>query len=125
MAARGVMPDGLVASTLPDHSNDLVDDQDGGENGEKRSIRKRTRRLKSDAEKGRSRNLVIPDSLYDQLYLYARKTKVKIRDERRVNGRIEPAIFRSLTVSEAACEALAKFLPRGGLSIVEGEQSAS
>ena len=89
----------------------------GGINPDGRAAR---RRHLTD-EKGRSRNLVIPDSLYDVLYLYARKTKVKIRDERRLNGRIvQKALVRSMTVSEAACKALASFLPK--LSIVEHDR---
>ena len=62
---------------------------------------------------------MIPDSLYDSLYLYARKTKVKVRDEKRINGRVvEKALVRSMTVSEAACRAIASFLPKK-LTIVE------
>ena len=84
MAARGSMPAGLVASTLLD--GESADDQ-AGEGRAEQPGRTRSRRHRTD-EKGRSRNLVIPDSLYDALYLYARKTKVKVRDENRINGRV-------------------------------------
>jgi hypothetical protein len=119
MGARGSMPAGLVASTLHDEP---ADDQAGESRGEQPG-RKRARRHRTD-EKGRSRNLVIPDSLYDTLCLYARRTKVKVREERRHNGVVvQKALVRSMTVSEAACKALASFLPK--LSIVEGEGASA
>ena len=83
-------------------------------------MRRRMRRHRTD-EKGRPRNLVIPDSLYDTLVLYATKTKVKVVDTTRTGQRREHA--RSLTVSEAACKALASFLPK--LSIVEDNTPSS
>jgi hypothetical protein len=122
MGARGSMPAGLVANTLHEPNGELVDDQANEGRGEQPS-RKRTRRHRTD-EKGRSRNLVIPDSLYDTLCLYARRTKVKVREERRVNGIIvQKALVRSMTVSEAACKALASYLPK--LSIVEVERTSA
>jgi hypothetical protein len=123
MAAREQVPAGLVASTLPKSNGEPTDDQTGESRGDKPGRKARGQRYRTD-EKGRSRNLVIPDSLYDSLYLYARKTKVKVRDERRINGRVvEKALVRSLTVSEAACRALASFLPKK-LTIVEEDAPA-
>jgi hypothetical protein len=125
MAAREQVPAGLVASTLPKPDAELADDQaDAESRGGKPGRRSRTQRYQA-GEKGRSRNLVIPDSLYDSLYLYARKNKVKVRDERRINGRIvEKALVRSMTVSEAACKAIASFLPKK-LTIVEEDSPAA
>lgn len=114
MAARGGMPAGLVASTLPE-TNGEADDQGGQTGRGGASGRKRRSRYQTD-EKGRSRNLVMPDSLYDLLCLYARKTKVKVREKGR-------EYVRSLTVSEAACKLLASSLPR--LRIVEDDQPAA
>lgn len=120
MAERDRMPPGLVENTLRHPNGESADDQAGENRGEKPGRKARTSRHRTD-EKGRSRNLVIPDSLYDALYLYARRTKIKVRDEKRINGRVvEKALVRSLTVSEAACKALASFLPK--LSIVEDER---
>jgi hypothetical protein len=120
MAAREQVPAGLVASTLlkiGDQVDDQADDQ-AESRGDRSGRRARTQRIRTD-EKGRSRNLVIPDSLYDSLYLYARKTKVKVRPEKRINGRVvEKELVRSMTVSEAACKAIAAFLPKR-LTIVE------
>ena len=111
------MPQGLVASTLPERNGEVLDDQAGAEGRRGAPGRKgRTQRLRTD-EKGRSRNLVIPDSLYDRLCLYARKTKVKVV---KPNGREHS---RSMSVSEAACKALTSFLPK--LSIVEDEEPSS
>jgi hypothetical protein len=119
MAVREQVPAGLVASTLPKPNGELDEDQAAESRGDKPGRRSRAQRYRAD-EKGRSRNLVIPDSLYDSLYLYARKTKVKIRDERRINGRIvEKALVRSMTVSEAACKAIASFLGNKRLVITE------
>ena len=66
---------------------------------------------------GRSRNLVIPDSLYDALFIYARKTKVKTTSRRKVNGVVVGTKegSRSLTASEAACHAIADFLKKKGM----------
>jgi hypothetical protein len=57
-------------------------------------------------EKGRSRNLVIPDELYDEMQLYALKMKVP-----EVTKKGDP-YKRSLTVSEAWCKAARSFLAR-------------
>jgi hypothetical protein len=118
------VPPALVADTQ-NKNGEPVDDQAAAESrGGKSGRRSRTQRYRAD-EKGRSRNLVIPDSLYDSLYLYARKTKVKVRDERRINGRVvEKELIRSMTVSEAACKAIASFLPKK-LTIIEEDAPAA
>jgi len=100
-----------VESTLPEPNGEPSEDQAAESRGDQPGRRSRARGGQT-GEKGRSRNLVIPDSLYDVLCLYARRTKIKVREERRVNGRVEKALYRSLTVSEAACRALASFLPK-------------
>jgi hypothetical protein len=125
MAAREQVPPGLVAATLHKPEAELADDPADAEGrGGKPTRRSRSQRYQT-GEKGRSRNLVIPDSLYDSLCLYARKTKIKVRDERRINGRVvEKALTRSLTVSEAACKAIANFLPKK-LTIVEEDYPAA
>jgi hypothetical protein len=84
---RGIRAD-LVESTLPE-SNGHLDADSAAE--------------RSRGEKPRSRNLVMPDSIYDALALYALQTKVRVK-----KGRYE--YKRSLTVSEAACKAIASFL---------------
>ncbi len=122
MAARGSMPAELVANTSRNPNGEPSDDQNGEGRGLKPG-RKVSVRLHQTEEKSRSRNLMIPDSLYDKLYLYARRTKVKAREERIVAGRRQEAVYRSMTVSEAACKALASFLPKGRLTIVEDGES--
>jgi hypothetical protein len=86
------------------------DDQAGEGRGEQ-SGRRRVRR-KQTAEKGRSRNLVIPDSLHDAAAIYAKKNKVKTTWKRTVNGISvgEKEGSRCLTISEVVCEALTTFL---------------
>jgi hypothetical protein len=126
MAAREQVPPGLVAATLHKPDAEPADDQADAESrgGKPGGRRSRTQRYQA-GEKGRSRNLVIPDGLYDSLFLYARKTKIKVRDERRINGRVvEKALVRSMTVSEAACKAIASFLPKK-LTIVEEDSPAA
>jgi hypothetical protein len=98
MAARGVMPPGLVASTLPE-TNGETDGEPADDQGRGSPLRRSRSRRRRIAEKGRSRNLVIPDSIYDRLYLYSRKRKVN--------------------VSTAACDVLDRGLPK--LRIVEDE----
>jgi hypothetical protein len=68
-------------------------------------------------EKGRSRNLVIPDSLYDVVFIHARRTKVKTASKRRVNGIVVATKegTRSLTASEVVCDAIAEYLRKRGL----------
>jgi hypothetical protein len=87
MAARRLLRADLVESTLPEQNGEAES------NGAERSR----------GEKPRSRNLVMPDSLYDALALYALQTKVKVK-----KGRDE--YRRSLTVSEAACKAIDSYL---------------
>jgi hypothetical protein len=113
------MPAELVANTSRNPNGEPSDDEGRGQ----KPGRKGRVRLHETEEKSRSRNLMIPDSLYDQLYLYARRTKVKAKEERIVNNRKQEAVYRSMTVSEAACKALASFLPKGRLTIVEDGES--
>ena len=91
MAARAVMPPGLVASTLPE-ANGETDGEPVDDQGRGLPLRRISSARKRIAEKGQSRNLVIPDSIYDRLYLYSRKRKVN--------------------VSTAACDILDRGLPR-------------
>jgi hypothetical protein len=88
-----------------------MDNQPGAEmTGDKKP---RVMRLRTYPDKGRSRNLVIPDSLYDNLCIYAKQKKVRVREAVRENGRvITPELIRSMTVSEAACEALETAIPK-------------
>jgi hypothetical protein len=92
-----------------------VDDQAEGRGGNARRG-KALRIVKFTPEKGRARNLVIPDELYDRLCIYALKTKIKVQEGKK-------DYVRSLTVSEAACKALASFLPK--LSITEEQPNAN
>ena len=70
-------------------------------------------------EKGRGRNLKIPDGLYDPLSQLARRTKVKTTWERRVNG-IKVSVeqgTRSQTISEAVCEAIIDYLAKKNVPV--------
>jgi hypothetical protein len=84
-------------------------------NGTGRPARQRTPRLRA-TEPGRPRNYVIPDSLHDQLALYARRTKVK------VTGKHGREHTRSLNISEAAVRAFQGFLGSKRLAIVEQDK---
>jgi hypothetical protein len=108
------MPQGLVTNTMEAARSEPGDDQAGEGRGEQ-SGRRRARRQRT-AEKGRSRNLVIPDSLYDPAFIFARRTKVKIILTRRVNGVVvgKKDGTRSLTVSEVVCDAIAAYLKSKG-----------
>jgi hypothetical protein len=74
---------------------------------------------KEPAAKGR--NIKIPDTLYDPVCLYALTTKVTVTSEQRVNGIVVGMreTRRSMTVSEAICNALnaygplKKYMPKG------------
>jgi hypothetical protein len=100
MAAKSVVRADLVESTRHETNGDGSYDTNGGRG----PTRARKVRGKSwMAEKGRSRNLVIPDSLYDELSVLAIKTKITVGEGRR-------AYSRSLTVSEVTCEAIAAYL---------------
>ncbi len=90
-------------------NGELVDGQAAGQSrgDESPKTGKRWSRSKLPVEKGKGRNLKIPDTLFDQLCLYARTTKVKATDKK---GK---EYTRSLTVSEATCKALISFLPKG------------
>ena len=79
------------------------------------------------AEKGRSRNLVIPDSLHDAAAIYAKKNKVRTTWKRTVNGISvgEKEGTRSLTISEVVCDALTTFLrSKGALEGADKSTSA-
>ena len=106
MAGRNSMPAGLVASTLHETNGELADDQVGESRGEQPG-RKRTRRQPS-GEKGRSRNLVIPDELYDEMHIYALRFKVTEKTKKGATYK------RSLTVSEAWCKAARSLLAKNG-----------
>jgi hypothetical protein len=96
----------VYEKTSPDPVGVTTDLQASVE-GDRPGGQSRVLRLRTYPDKGRSRNLVIPDSLYDNLCIYAKNKKVRVKDEIRENGRvIRPALIRSMTVSEAACEAL-------------------
>lgn len=94
--------------------SEQADDQSGEGRGEQ-SGRRRTRRQRT-AEKGRSRNLVIPDRLYDAAFILARRTKTKTESVRRVWGKVVGTRegTRSLTVSELVCDALESYLKSRG-----------
>jgi len=105
---------------MPRENGELADDQ-AESRGVIPTAKPRARRIKT-AEKGHARNLVIPDSLYDRLCLYAQRTRVKVEgkpDARTASGRTPAPRYRSLTVSEAVCEMLERGLPK--LRIVEDE----
>jgi hypothetical protein len=100
MAARSVIRADLVESTRHETNGDGSHEANAGRG----PTRARKVRGKSwMGEKGRSRNLVIPDSLYDALSILSIKTKITVGEGRR-------AYSRSLTVSEVACEAIAAYL---------------
>jgi len=115
MAARGLVPVGVIRSTMPPENGELLDDQ-AESRGVIPTAKPRTRRLRT--EKGHARNLVIPDSLYDRLCLYAQRTRVKV-EIKAAPGKKPIERSRSLTVSEAACAVLDRGLPK--LRIVEDE----
>jgi hypothetical protein len=101
MAARSVIRADLVESTRHETNGDASHDMTGI--GGRGARGRRVRGKSWMGEKGRSRNLVIPDSLYDSLCMLAIKTKITVGEGRR-------AYARSLTVSEVACEAIAAYL---------------
>jgi hypothetical protein len=117
------MPRSLVANTLEAARNEL-DDQAGEGRGEQ-SGRRRSRRQRT-AEKGRSRNLVIPDSLHDAAFIFARRTKVKTTWKRTVNGHVVSTKegARSLTISEVVCDALTAYLKSKG-ALEDTDKSAA
>jgi hypothetical protein len=95
-----------------------------GASGRARAPRKRRPPI---TEKGKGRNIKIPDGLYDQYCVYARKTKVKTAHDRRVNG-VSVGIeerTRCLTVSEAICRAMDAYQPAKRFSVVDQEPPAS
>ena len=108
------MPRSLITNTLEAARSEPADDQAGEGRGEQPG-RRRIRRQRT-AEKGRSRNLVIPDSLYDPAFIFARRSKIKTTSKRRVNGIVvgTKENTRSLTVSEVVCDALAAYLKSKG-----------
>lgn len=122
MAASQSMPRSLVANTL-EAARSEPDDQAGEGRGDQPG-RRRARRQRT-AEKGRSRNLVIPDSLHDAAFIFARKTKVKTTWRRTVNGHVVSAKegTRSLTISEVVCDALAAYLKSKGALDEDGKAS--
>ena len=67
-----------------------------------------------EGETGRSRNLVIPDSLYDRLCRYALRVETEVKPEKKtvIDGveKIIPPVYRSPNVSEAACIAIDFYL---------------
>jgi hypothetical protein len=99
---------------MPPENGELDEQTEG--RGVIPTARPRTRRL-ANTEKGHARNLVMPDSLYDRLCLYAQRTKVKVEIRTGPGRKIER--LRSLTVSEAACVILERGLPK--LRIAEDE----
>lgn len=115
MAARAVVPDGIIRSTMPPDNGEPPDDHQESR-GVIPTAKPRARRLPS-TEKGHARNLVIPDSLYDRLCLYAQRTKIKV--EVKTAGKKPTERTRSLTVSEAVCAILERGLPK--LRLVEDE----
>jgi hypothetical protein len=102
MAARNVIRADLVESTRHETNGDGLDDHAViGGRGPSRARKVRGKSWM--AEKGRSRNLVIPDSLYDAMCILAIKTKITVGEGRNAHQ-------RSLSVSEVACEAIAAYL---------------
>ncbi len=80
MAARGGMPAGLVASTMPPETNGELDgDQAGAEmNGQSRGglpAGRRRRRRVATGGKISGRKFQIPDSVFERLLLQAIKKK--------------------------------------------------
>src|SRR5271156_6740469 len=104
----------VFEKTSPDPISPVMDYQADSEiAGDRPRGQTRVYGLRKYPDKGRSRNLVIPDSLYDNLCIYAKHKKVRVKDEVRENGRvITPALIRSMTVSEAVCEALESSIPK-------------
>jgi hypothetical protein len=123
MGASQSMPRTLVANTL-EAARSEPDDQAGEGRGDQPG-RRRTRRQRA-AEKGRSRNLVIPDSLHDAAFIFARRTKVKTTWRRTVNGHVVSSKegTRSLTISEVVCDALTAYLKSKG-ALDDGDKSAA
>jgi hypothetical protein len=111
----------LVRNHAPAERNgelveELGDAQGGAEDGPSKG--KRRVRSKVSMEKGRGRNIKIPDGLYDQLCLYARRTKVRVVAKDKPGKEREWS--RSMTVSEAVCKFIAAGLPKK-LRIVEDD----
>ncbi len=99
-------------------NGELDDDQvDVHTNGDAQAAEKKPRRRFVPTEPGRGRNLKVPDRLYDQMCLYARKTKIKVLDKK---GK---EYTRSLTISEAFCKGAQSLLARS--SGTEAERAAA
>jgi hypothetical protein len=115
--------------TPREQNGDLIDDQtDGQSRGGETPARNRRRRATAVSdEKGRGRNLKIPDSLYDQLVIHARRTKVKEKRKRQVDGVNLPdkEYFRSLTTSEACCRAIRQYLAKTSAADTEPDRDPS
>jgi hypothetical protein len=100
MAATPGYPPGVVQSRRASANGEQAETEGGGLT----SSRKRARSL--NLAKGRSRNLVIPDDLFEQISVYAIKAKVKVRDKRGNEYQ------RSPNVSEAVCMAIESYLAK-------------
>jgi SAM-dependent MidA family methyltransferase len=111
MAERAMRP-GLLPS---DENGELADDQAAGRGGASGKLR-RARSL--NLSKGRSRNLVIPDELFDAIAVHAVVTKTTDKDKR---GR---PYTRSLNVSEAVCLAIKSYLARVAADDSRGRRPA-
>lgn len=108
MASQKGLLGNIVRNVGVPRNGELADDQvDGHSNGDGQSGGTKPRRARfQPTEPGRGRNLKVPDSLYDQMCLYARKTKIKVRDKK------SREYTRSLTISEAFCKAAQSLLAR-------------
>jgi hypothetical protein len=89
-----------------ERNGELVDDQVESR-GDNAAPKRTRRRILPTAEKGRGRNIKMPDGLYDDLCLYALKKKVPCV----VGGKPNK---RSMTISEAVCLAVQRLLREDG-----------
>jgi hypothetical protein len=113
---RGVIGPVVRNHAPAERNGELVDDLADGQRGDESPVKGKRRRAKISTEKGRGRNIKMPDGLYDQLCLFARRSKVTMSSTDRTGKQKEWK--RSMTVSEAVCLLVERGLP-GRYSIVE------
>lgn len=105
--AKGLLGN-VVREVATPRETPLDDDQAASESRGDGPPGKRPRASRAPSgERGRGRNIKMPDSLFDELAIYARRAKVRVIATR--HGKRQEWL-RSLTVSEAACQAIRRFL---------------
>jgi hypothetical protein len=117
------LANGLRSHGMPPDS----DEADKSKGGATKSPAKPRARRPVLVEKGRGRNIKIPDGLYDPLSQLARRTKVKTTWERSVNG-VKVSVeqgYRYQTISEAVCEAIVDYLKKKNVPVTDTQEDAA